>query len=52
MDGKHIPADCGTKHGIRDFRSIARRVCAIDPVIPVKENKTHELDQAQGMGEK
>ena len=52
MEGKHIPSDCGTKHGIRDFRSVTRRVCAIDPVIPAKESKKHELVRAQGMGEK
>ena len=34
MPGKQIPADCGTKHAIPKLRSIARRVCAVDRIIP------------------
>ena len=33
MDGKVLLPDCGTKHNISDFRTIARRVCSMEPPI-------------------
>ena len=53
MPGTIIPADAGTKHAIPKFRTLARRVCAMDPVIPAEyESETHEAATQQGMGEK
>ena len=53
MPGAIIPADAGTKHAIPKFRTLARRICAMDPVIPAEyESETHEAATQQGMGEK
>ena len=52
MSGKQIPADCATKHAIPHLRTIARRVCAIDRIIPDGNGDTiTNVSGMQGKGE-
>ena len=52
MSGKQIPADCATKHAIPHLRTIARRVCAVDRIIPDANGDTiTNVSGMQGKGE-
>jgi len=52
MPGKQIPADCATKHAIPHLRTIARRVCAVDRIIPDANGDTiTNVSGMQGKGE-